>query len=67
MGAAWLIDGNTASDYGQPGIEEAMRVLHIMAAVRTSTPVVKMEIKQQVVNLTANASNGDVVDLTMED
>jgi hypothetical protein len=67
MSAAWLVDGQTDSGYGQPGIEEAMCVLGITTATKTSLPEVEKKIKVDVVDLTEIKSEGNVIDLTMED
>jgi len=61
-----LVDGQTDSEYGQPGIEKAMRVLGITTATKTSLPKVKKKIKADVVDLTELKSEGNIVDLAME-
>jgi hypothetical protein len=67
MSAAWLVDWQTDSEYGEPGIEETMRVLGITTATKTLLPEVKKKIKVGVVDLTEIKSEGNVINLTMED
>jgi hypothetical protein len=64
VGAGWLLDGQTSSEYEDVGIEEAMRVLHIMTAGGPSMPA---KVKAEVVDLTGETSGDEVIDLTMED